>query len=53
MKIENLIKRVHKEVEALKPETTAEAKSYFRAAWEKRMKRGMGVPIIYYGWTRG
>jgi hypothetical protein len=53
MKPENLIKRIHKEVEAMKPETTAEAKSYFTYAWQKRLKRGMAIPTVYYGNTRG
>ena len=48
---ERLVKKVHKEVEAMKPETTVEAKAYFRAVWKKYEDKG--IPIIYYPNGRG
>ena len=47
MKRENLIKRIKKEVEAMKPTETSEAKSYFRYWWDKLTKKPDEIEKYY------
>lgn len=47
------VKFVHRKVNALKPESTGEAKSYFKHMWDSLLMNGACIPTIYYGNTRG